>query len=152
MRKGDNSASGLLVESLEGRRMLSGNVAVAFDGTTVTVLGDNKSNQIVITGKNFGYRVIGLAGTTVNGAPFADAITGGAAANMRVSMGNGEDFIRFEKSDGPGIGLLDTSIAMGNGSDSLLFKDFVGVFGNLDLTTGNGGDDVHFDSDTLVTG
>jgi hypothetical protein len=49
-----------MCEMLESRRMLAGNVSATDDGTTITIVGDNKSNQIVVTGElNNAYTIKG---------------------------------------------------------------------------------------------
>ena len=110
-----------MFESLESRRLLSGNVAVTVAGSpgdtigTITINGDNKSNQIVITNNFDGYFITGQTGTTVNGQPSVFIDTGGHARNLAVSMGNGDDSVT-DSADSNSV-----SIDGGNGNDTIAF-------------------------------
>jgi hypothetical protein len=133
-----------MVERLEGRRLLSGNVTVVLDPATFTLVvhGDNKSNDIVIPPfGDISYTIVGRNGTTVNGAAFADLYTGDAVPNFAIDMGNGEDVVELgENPPGRRYIVNDLVIRTGNGSDTV--KVDATVDGNLDIDTGNGDDHV----------
>ena len=136
-------ASSALIEQLEGRRLLSGNVAVTYDPATntVNVLGDNKSNDILVSGNIVkGYTVTGQNGTTVNGGASAHVDpTGGQRANFDVALGNGDDAVEFND-----FAALGVDVNTANGDDAVkLFN--VTVFNGLDINTGNGEDAVSLD-------
>jgi hypothetical protein len=83
----------LLVESLEGRAMLAGNVAVNPSGINLNIRGDNLDNQIGIVQLASGqYAVLGLNGTTVNGSsdPF---VRSGITGNIEVDLRGGNDVV-----------------------------------------------------------
>src|SRR5215475_4050679 len=88
-----------VIETLEGRQLLSGNVSVSYDAATntVNIVGDNKSNDIVVTGLfNGTYNIKGANGTTVNGGAEANIPAAGAlGSNFDVSLGNGDDSVEF---------------------------------------------------------
>src|SRR5437867_2568423 len=104
-----------MFESLESRRLLAGNVTAADNGTLVSILGDNKSNQVALSlnAAMTGYVVTGLNGTTVNGAAFAFLNTSGLARNIAVSLGNGDDVFRWEDVPSQFNG-VNLDISMGN--------------------------------------
>ena len=133
-----------MLETLERRRLLSGNVTAVFDAgsNTVVVRGDNKANDILIAPDlGTGYIIKGRNGTTINGAPSAD-VGNGAINNFNIETGNGDDVVEFGEGFGGStryvVGNLD--IGTGNGGDSV--KLILRTTGNLDINTGNGGDDV----------
>src|SRR5262245_20129798 len=106
-----------LLETLEERRLFSGNVTVAYNAPTDTILvvGDIKPNEIQIsqpgTGKK--YVIAGLNGTTVNGAAAWTVPAGpGGYSGFSVGLGAGNDSVIF---DG-GI-CEDVQISMLGGND-----------------------------------
>jgi hypothetical protein len=141
MRRRDNCGGAVACETLENRRLLSGNVTAVFDGTTLIIKGDNKSNQIEIFGSGTpGYNIATSGGTTVNGqsGTVDDPVfiaTGGIVP-ISIDMGNGDDEVRVSS-----VFTKDLSIATGNGDDLVVLSG-VGVTGNLDVNTGNGDDTV----------
>ena len=135
MRRRDNCGGAVACETLENRRLLSGNVTAVFDGTTLIIKGDNKSNQIIVGGSNT-YFIDPSGGTTVNGQSGEVSIPIGKIVPVSVDMGNGDDYVELGS-----IYTKDVSIAMGNGDDSV-YLDGVAATGNLDVNTGNGDDSV----------
>src|SRR4051812_3678573 len=91
-----------MIESLETRRLLAGNVTVTDVGGVLSIIGDNKSNQVQITSdvSVTGYQINGLAGTTVNGGASAFFDAHFVARDVSVSMGNGDDVVRWDASYG----------------------------------------------------
>jgi len=137
MRRRDNRGDAVAWESLENRRLLSGNVTAVFDGTTLIIKGDNKSNQIEINDSGTpGYYIFTSGGTTVNGQSGTVFVPTGASVPFSVDMGNGEDELKWSS-----VFTKDVSISMGNGDDSVIFGG-LRVTGNLDVNTGNGDDSV----------
>lgn len=133
-----------MLETLESRRLLSGNVTAVFDAgsNTIVVRGDNKANDILIApGISTGYLINGRNGTTINGAATAD-VGPGSVNNFDIETGNGDDVVEFAEGLGGAaryvVGNLD--IGTGNGGDSV--KLILRSTGNTDINTGNGGDEV----------
>jgi hypothetical protein len=141
MRRRDNRGDAVAWESLENRRLLSGNVTAVFDGTTLIIKGDNKANQIEINGSGTpGYNIFTSGGTTVNGQPGTAFVPTGGEAPISIDMGNGEDEVRVSS-----VFTKDLSIATGNGDDFVRLSG-AGVHGDLDVNTGNGEDAVEIGS------
>jgi hypothetical protein len=157
MRRIRQTAAAARFESLERRRLLAGNVIAtgtdlfANEGT-ITLIGDNKSNQVEIHRSGAAYFVTGLNGTTVNGAPSA---TLGAVfkRNLVANMGNGDDDLQVTA----GNGFNSASIDMGNGDDTVevngaAFDNFSPAsHGDLNINTGSGSDVVTI-TDSFVAG
>jgi hypothetical protein len=77
MRK--NSTRSFQLEAVENRRMMAGDVAVAFDGQLMDIRGDALANQFAINQNLAGttITVVGQNGTLINGLPsvaFANAL------------------------------------------------------------------------------
>jgi hypothetical protein len=141
MRRRDNCGGAVACETLENRRLLSGNVTAVFDGTTLIIKGDNKANQIEINGSGTpGYNIFTSGGTTVNGQSGTVFVPTGGEAPISIDMGNGEDVVRVSS-----VFTKDLSIATGNGDDLVVLSG-AGVHGNLDVNTGNGDDAVDIGS------
>ena len=133
-------------ERLENRCLLSGDVTVAYDAATntVNVVGDNKSNAIVLSGSLGGgvYTISGAAGTTVNGGSSVTLpVVGSNGSNFNISLGNGDDVVRAGAVTPAFVPftLNSLSIETGNGDDTVSL-DFSDVLGGLSITTGNGDD------------
>ena len=166
--RGHNGSGAISFESLEMRRLLSGNVAVALDTLTDTIVikGDNKSNNIVFTADGDGYIVTGRDGTTVNGHASVHVLLTGVPfpPNLSVDMGNGDDVVE-DRGDAWRNGVIatgngndtiillgdefDNSLTMdtGNGDDALTMGGENGSPGTLNINMGNGNDSV-----TLIGG
>lgn len=125
-------------ESLEGRRLLAGNVTIVGGANfTATITGDKKSNSIEISlfGRD-GYLIRGLGGTKVNGTAEV-LLRSSTAANLNISLGKGNDGISL-------VGPLYTqtvSILTGDGNDRVTIAQ-VSHFGDLKISTGKGKDSV----------
>lgn len=127
-----------VLEALESRKLLAGNVVVTADTSlTATLAGDNKSNQVAITllSNSQGYLLTGLGGTTLNGLP-AVSIPTTSAFNFNIDMGNGNDSVNFF---GTSLGTQSINLATGNGKDKVVI-DGPTIFGNLTIASGNGKD------------
>jgi hypothetical protein len=134
-----------LVEQLEGRRLLAGDVAAAFDGEfTLTITGDAQSNQMTVSTDINGTTVTPLQGTTVNGSaepalfPYADVVV--------IDTGNGDDHVELTAFD-----LQDCYVNTGNGSDTVAATGS-NLFFDLYVDTGAGSDDVTVSGMTTLDG
>src|SRR5262245_35412351 len=134
-----------MLESLESRRLLAGNVTVTLAAGLATITGDNKSNQleIVFDANTFDLSVGGLSGTTVNGgtAPVSIGIAG-----VKGETGNGDDLVKVHSiNGGTVIFIIDVpdggSIETGNGADVVAMDRL--AFSDTNISTGNGADVVH---------
>jgi hypothetical protein len=129
------------LESLEQRRLLSGNVSVIVDGSDINIQGDNKSNGVSVASTPFGYVIVGTGNTTLNGANAPLVFTGGPQ-NLSINTGNGDDVVALDGSGVAGFpGKIDfgnVSIDTGNGDDTVSSNLLV-AFG-FDVSTGNGQD------------
>src|SRR3954471_6947990 len=83
-----------MMDNLESRVMLSGNVAVSVVSGNLVVRGDASANSIVLTnaGKNK-VRVTGAGGTTINGVA---AVVKSRVHGMNMQLGNGNDTLRLD--------------------------------------------------------
>src|SRR5262245_10362854 len=87
-----------LLESLESRTLLAGNVSVAFDATTNALLitGDQKNNNVAITEDASGKLTLTGTNTTINGLTSPFDLTGFLNSNanfngdINVSLGAGD--------------------------------------------------------------
>ena len=131
------------VEPLESRKLLAGNVQVAFNGENLTITGDDQDNNIEIeTTSDHDAVIIGQLGTqiTFNGVTASQQIIeleeDQSIGRLRVNMGGGNDYAEFEELFAErGI------INMGDGNDD--FDADFGSFGRLNYRGGRGID--HFD-------
>ena len=131
-RKSSTSPS---YETLEPRKLLAGDVTVALNGSTLTVLGDGDANQIQVIGRQDGSAVVtGLDGTTINGGTTAFS----AAADLntaQIQLEGGDDELTIR-----GLVLNNSlTVRMGDGNDAtdIQFSDLRGI-----EVSGNDGDDV----------
>lgn len=178
-RKPNAGTSAATYGTLEGRRLLAGNVTV-FNGENLFIRGDNADNQIEIIGNDNGtISVIGKNGTTINGdaaplvisdnvtATSGDGARASFAAGLRANIGRGDDSILIE-----GVEFIGSSIVYaGDGNDSvgayqtnfgdrLLLQTFTGndsvsldnvrVGGDLHLLTLEGADTVGLDATRIA--
>ena len=135
MNTSRKSSSAPSYQTLEPRKLLAGDVSVALNGSTLTVLGDDDANQIQIIGRKDGSAVVtGLDGTTINGGTTAFS----AAADLntvQVQLEGGDDELTIR-----GLVLNNSlSVRAGDGDDStdIQFSDVRGI-----EFSGNDGDDV----------
>ncbi|HLJ96080.1 MAG TPA: hypothetical protein VKU02_23090, partial [Gemmataceae bacterium] len=120
----------LLVERLEDRTVLSGNVTAALDPSSgmLTIIGDNNDNAIAITeGTDGTATVTGEAATTVNGASSADFnnITG-----INIQFQDGSDSVDIESAVLPGA----IAITAGIGNDTVTLNN--STFQQADISLG----------------
>src|SRR5688572_9747584 len=126
-------------ETLEPRRLISGNVTVtAAANFTAAITGDSRSNEIEIrlSAERDGYLIKGRDGTKVNRRREL-LLRSPVAAFMNISMGRGDDVIKF-------IGEFNTqgvNVQTGDGKDRISITG-VSHFGNLVIGTGRGDDEV----------
>ena len=142
--RGRNSGCGTgSLEALEQRRLLAGTVTVTLDPTTqqLNIVGDNKSNQVVIGLDVNNLAVQGTNGTTIKGPTSVAFPPGG----INVDMGNGDDSVSFDPaiSGGTISAGLPLTVNTGNGDDTVLIRHF--VFIQMNISTGNGNDHVELD-------
>jgi hypothetical protein len=115
MKRRVNSGRKINLESLEQRKLMAGDVAAAFDGTLLTVEGDNFDNQIAITRTVVGDVVItGQNGTLVNGLPSVRYPRAQLNA-MEVRMEGGNDTVALRSLQVAN----DLFVDMGAGNDRL---------------------------------
>jgi hypothetical protein len=132
----------VILETLEQRRLLAGNVSVvAGENFSATITGDKRANSIEISlSGDQAYLIKGLSGTTVNGMAEI-LLRSPTAVNFSISMGKGDDSVAL-------VGTLFTqsvSIDAGDGNDRVSISH-VNHFGDLSITTGKGKDSVTLDN------
>ena len=154
-----------MVEALETRRLLAGNVTAVLDGGTLVITGDNKSNDVLVV-MDANTHVVAVPGTTVNGG--TANVDFGGLPDLAISTGNGEDTVdvvdpldqNISINTGNGQDSVsvrtvnfdsstdDLTINTGNGNDSVLLQDSLAnvldIHGDLNINTGNGSDDITF--------
>ena len=91
MSRGNNFRKRLLIERLETRDLLSGNVTAALAGGSLLLTGDTLSDDISINGAATPGQLVvqGLNGTTVNGS--ASYTAGGVTGDIDVAFLDGSD-------------------------------------------------------------
>lgn len=83
----------LLVESLENRCLLAGNVSVSVSGSDLNITGDNLANTITVESIGSNQVQVRGFGTSVNGSP--DAIkTFNVSGSINLHMNGGADVVR----------------------------------------------------------
>ena len=160
-RKRSNKAieSERVVEHLETRALLAGNVVASLNGSHLTVTGDAADNAIDITVLNGGIQLRGLNSTKINGGTEAFIVAAGTdtmAGNVVLSMAGGNDSVSFTR----GVkfnGYVDVHGESGNDSiaaNGVTFKSeayFWGYEGNdtfsLQATTVDGSLYIHGNQD-----
>jgi hypothetical protein len=135
------------LEKLEQRRLLAGNVAVAYDPitNTISVEGGQASEQLRIFGDaTTGYDVIGLGTTTINGAASVHINTP-SLANFDIDLGKGNDYARLE------IAAANVTVEMGQGDDLVEVVDSF-VANGLHIELGKGNDVTVFSNNLILNG
>src|SRR5438132_4864091 len=160
-RQNDRLRRRLIVERLEDRTVLSGNVTAALDPVTgvLSIIGDTSDNAIAITqGVNGTAIITGETATTINGAAAAgfDNVTGinvqfldgndrvkintvVLSGALSITAGTGNDTITLGNSTLQQADITvatDTSGAQGN--ICILDINNDAITGNATITTGNG--------------
>jgi hypothetical protein len=135
-----------MLESLENRRLLAGNVTAALVGGTLVITGDNKANDFQVIAGFSDTTVVGLNGTRINGN--GPAVFGGFP-DLRIDTGNGDD--KVDLIDIYGFGGQDANVATGNGQDTVIIRALAidSSIGTLNIDTGNGDDLVDISNTTL---
>jgi hypothetical protein len=146
-------------ELLEGRRLLSGNVTVSFDAAsnTVNITGDNKANEIFVSGSLGGgtYTIAGVNGTKVNGqTSVTRPVVGANGSNFNISLGNGDDVVRLGSISPDFVPFTAASLRVdtGNGDDTVLLADVTLRTSGLRVSTGNGDDTVRVEFSDILGG
>ncbi len=104
------------VESLEHRRLMAGDVAVALEGSLLRIDGDNLGNQIVVAQAASGDVVVsGQSGTLINGLPSVRFVRPALNA-MEIRMEGGDDTVTMRS-----VQLTnDLMVDLGAGNDRLV--------------------------------
>ncbi|RLS56972.1 MAG: hypothetical protein DWH91_05420 [Planctomycetota bacterium] len=153
------------VIALESRRMLSGNVQVTLNGSTLTITGDNSNNELAVEQTVGGLQVRAINGTKLNGTADGSLVfsnpsrinldlLGGndqlflsdfLGGTVNVQMGSGNDTLTLEGINSDGALTID----LNSGNDRLEARlggseptDSNVVGGNFTLQCGNGNDTV----------
>lgn len=126
-----------VIEALEARQLLSGNVTATLAKGTLTIQGDGGDNviQIESTTNIGGNPTITVANvnnpTSINGHASAD-FAASAVNNLRINMQNGNDQVYVF------VGLPNTvTISVGSGNDTVGFGPSSGVGGGNQVLTAN---------------
>lgn len=133
------------IEQFESRLLLTGNVLVSQKGTSVSITGDDGSNEIAIIPGPLANTVtiVGLNGTLVNGTTSANASN--AVKTFKINLGDGNDNLRIDDVTLPAL-----TMNLGNGNDVLEFErhDDLGIKttinGKANIKGGNGNDVFRF--------
>lgn len=142
MRRSTSSSSYATFQPIESRRLLSGNVAVAFDGQLLDVRGDELNNNAVITqALNGAITITGQNGTLINGLPSVRFANGLAIETLDVRMEGGDDRLTINRLNiagdvnaDMGVNLLGRdTVAINNSS----IQGSLFAFGGRDLDTIN---------------
>jgi hypothetical protein len=127
-------SQGVVMEGLESRLLMSGNVLATVKRGTLTIKGDADNNDIVVTaGANKGEFVIssGANLTYINGQANRLTVTG-VTGDVNLAMGAGDDRVRLS-----GLAVAKSlSVDMGKGSDALTIGSGVSVGKNLTIASG----------------
>ena len=113
----------------------SGGVRAELDNGTLKVEGGNRPNAVALRLKNGDANQIQVDAGDNNSADFTFAR--GDVRAISIAMGNGRDSVRIDDANGPFTDTIPTTIAGGNGNDSLN-----GGQGAETLKGGNGDDRV----------
>lgn len=139
MKSKFRKARRLKMESLEGRKMMAGDVSVALEGQLLTVQGDNLSNQIVVAQNPAGVvTVSGQNGTRINGLASVRFVNPQLNA-MEIRMEGGDDTVSLR-----GVRVTnDLFVDLGAGNDQMISPITVPVTVGANATIeGGSGNDV----------
>lgn len=161
-------AAAPLLERLEDRALLSGNVVGAVANGTLTLTGDAGDNDIVIDQAGLSsqqFRVTG-SGTTVNGAP--SAIFNVVSKDVKIDLKGGNDTVVFNSVALPGdltvkggdgdnaVSLQASTVARhvtvrnGVGADSFTMAGGSRVDRNVTIINGSGGSNTLLDDSVIL--
>lgn len=137
----------LNMESLEGRKMMAGDVAVALEGQLLTLRGDNLSNQVVVAQNAAGTVTIsGQNGTTINGLGSVRLLNP-QLNQLDIRMEGGDDSVILR-----GVTVAnDLFVDLGAGNDRLSSPQLtpVTVGASATIEGGSGNDVVRLDGFTV---
>lgn len=136
----------VLIQPLERRQLLAGNVAVDVVNDDLVITGDGSDNAIEINADlldTTSLTITGVSDTTINGLG-EPAFVSGFFGHVIIRMAGGDDQVRISRADVP----QDLQIDLGAGDD-LLAADRVTVRENLTIN-GRAGDDRILIADTRV--
>jgi|GEM_PF-389234 len=137
-----------LLEQLESRTLLAGNVQVSLSGVNAQITGDAANNEIEVVVDNGSVVIRGLNGTTINQGSTAFTLVSGATTfqgSLNASLGAGDDIATI----GPGITFSrNVSVSGDAGADTLRAR--TGTYnGNLSLMGGDGAGSIVVDGATV---
>ncbi|MEI7836512.1 MAG: hypothetical protein WCK05_08875 [Planctomycetota bacterium] len=132
-------------EALEGRTLLSGNIAAGAASGNLTLTGDALDNSVTLTRHGDTVTLTPDAGTSINHAPPGVAVDLiGVTGKVTIRMGSGNDSVTLtgqaiEGGGEPfaiGGGAADLSVDMGKGDDVLILAGVQAR--NVSIVTGAG--------------
>ena len=130
------------IQSLENRRLLTGDVSVELssaDSRDLQITGDGSSNQIIVEEIAVDrIRVSGRDGTRVNGG---NSATFTVRDDVRIDMNGGNDTVTVRNLNLDNYSHSDLSINLGTGNDTLVV-DSTDLGDDLDVVAGHGNDDI----------
>jgi VCBS repeat-containing protein len=142
----------LMLEPLESRVVLDGNVHAFMRGGTLHVEGDSAANQITIEQSSMHSLTISSrdGSTTINGQ--ADARTfGGIRHDVHISMGSGDDVVEITGTADDAVTISDRLfIDTGAGADQVLLTEVHAI--GLHVHTGSGDDTINVGNDAAEGG
>lgn len=128
-----------VVEYLEDRTLLTGNVTAAVMGGNLKIVGDNSANQISIQSTAGGLQITSLDGTTKINGGNGPVTLSGVTGNASISMGRGDDVLKIGGGAVTTTFAHNVSIDVGDGNDTLNIAT-TSIGGNLSIAGGNGSD------------
>jgi len=133
-----------LLEQLESRTLLTGNVLVSLSGAGAQITGDAGNNEIEVVVDNGSVIVRGLNGTTINSGTTAFTLANASttfSGNLTALLGDGNDIATI----GPGITFTSNVALYGEGGSDTL-RALSGTYQrNLTLAGGNGATSIVID-------
>ncbi len=147
LRRFDHRRSGSLAgEVLEDRRVLAGNMTVAYDAGNkmLTVTGDADGNEVNVRFDSpdaLAPTIYGVNGTTINGSSSLNVglfTGGGEVTSVSVNAGDGNDSVAIETFSNP-VFLPNTTINGEAGNDTVFMGSPGGAAVDFDLLVINGG-------------
>lgn len=143
--------AGLGVESLEGRAVMAGDVAVSVEIGDLVITGDANGNGVQVAQINATtFSVMGTDNggrTTVNGAGAAQVFAN-VTGNIRVNLKGGDDVFRIGGESDASRMVLPGSLSIGGGAghDTVAVQDLTTLAnGTISIKTGAGKDSVSVD-------